>query len=339
MSTGISNPKISVIMPVYNAGKYLKDAIDSILNQSFSDFEVFIIDDRSTDDSLETIRSYKDERIILIEKEINTGYTDSLNMAIKLAKGKYIARMDADDISLKDRFLKQYNHMEANPDIMLLGSFYQVIGKEKVFRFPKSYEEIKVFALTQNPVPHPTALIRSSVLHDNKLFYDRSYEPAEDFELWTRIIKLGRVENLQEVLLNYRVHEGQISNTKKEIQDRAADKIRTAQIEILIRLDELSYNKEFILGVLTKREPQISAKSLVDLKKTLNHIFVSNKKKKLYDSVILEIFLRKIWLHYVYSIYDYNLSSVSAIIPSNNINKMDFKFTLKFIMKSFLKYK
>lgn len=332
-------PQISVIMPVYNAGKYLKESIDSILNQSFYDFEFFIIDDKSVDNSLEIIKSYKDDRIILIEKEVNTGYTDSLNMAIKLSKGKYIARMDADDISVKDRFLKQHSYMEDNPDILLLGSSYKIIGKEKIYNFPKSYEDIKVFALTQNPIPHPTVLIRSSILHDNELFYDRSYEPAEDFELWTRIIELGRVENLQEVLLNYRVHEGQISNTKKEIQDRAADKIRIKQLKKIICIDEMPFSEEFILGMLTKREKRISGESLVKLKKILNKIFEENKKKNLYDSVILERFLRIFWLHYVYSIYDYKLSSISAIFPANSINNMDLEFKIKFIVKSILKYK
>ena len=120
-------------MPVYNAGYYLKEAIDSILNQSFSDFEFFIIDDKSTDNSLEIIKSYKDDRIILIEKQSNTGYTDSLNMAIKLSKGKYIARMDADDISSPKRFLKQYEYLESHQDVVLLGTNYEIIGDSNSF--------------------------------------------------------------------------------------------------------------------------------------------------------------------------------------------------------------
>ena len=341
MQTKILDPKVSVIMPVYNAGKYLRESIDSILNQSFSDFEMFIIDDKSTDDSLDIIKSYNDNRIILIEKEKNTGYTDSLNMAIKLAKGKYIARMDADDIAVKDRFLKQYTHMEQNPELVLLGTLYQIIGKDRIFQYPGSYEEIKVFALTQNPVPHPTAFIRSSILSKHNLFYDRTYEPAEDFELWTKMIEVGKVENLQEVCLHYRQHEGQISNTKREIQIKAADKIRTSQIEKLILFQKIPLEKEFILNVLTKRVAKISASELVDLKKLLEIISTENRTRKLYDSVFLENFLRSVWEKYVYSVYDYNIGAITSIMPSSipTITKMSLMFKLKFVAKCLIKRK
>ena len=334
-------PKISVIMPVYNAGKYLRDAIDSILNQTFSEFELFIIDDKSTDNSLEIIKTYKDNRIILIEKPINTGYTDSLNMTIKLARGKYIARMDADDMSVKDRFQKQYDYMEANPNLLLLGSYYQIIGKEKVFKYPTSYEAIKVFSLTQNPVPHPTALIRASVLREYNLSYNKNFEPAEDFELWTRIINIGRVENLADICLYYRQHEEQISNIKRERQLAAADNIRITQLNSLVDFSNITYNKELILNLLTKRMPNINVKTLVDLKNILNFIYKENKIKHLYDVILLKDFLRSIWLHYVYSVYDYNLYGIIAISPfvNSSVTKMDFKFRTKFLIKSIIRYK
>ena len=128
MDKNLNYPEVSVVMPVYNAEKYLRDAIESILNQSFRNFEFFIIDDASTDKSVEIIKSFSDNRIFLIQKAVNSGYTDSLNMAIKLAKGKYIARMDADDISLKNRFLMQYQYMESNTSVLVLGTFFNVIG-------------------------------------------------------------------------------------------------------------------------------------------------------------------------------------------------------------------
>ncbi len=123
-------PRITVIMPVYNCELYIKEAIDSILNQTFTDFEFLIIDDASTDKTVSIIKEYKDFRIQLIEKEGNKGISDSLNYGLKVAKGEYIARMDGDDISLPERFVKQVTFLDSNPDVILCGSNFGIIGTE-----------------------------------------------------------------------------------------------------------------------------------------------------------------------------------------------------------------
>ncbi|MBC7413296.1 MAG: glycosyltransferase, partial [Bacteroidia bacterium] len=215
-------PLLSVIMPVYNAAIYLREAIDSVLNQTFVDYEFFIIDDKSTDESVAIINSYSDPRIILIQKTVNTGYTDSLNAIIPLCKGKYIARMDADDVCVADRFLRQYNYLESNSNTLVLGTNYDIIGNATLVpNVPISGNEVKLFALTQSPVAHPSVMVRTILFTQYNLTYNKAFEPAEDYDLWTRVLELGAIQNLPQVLLHYRIHASQISQTQNTKQTNA----------------------------------------------------------------------------------------------------------------------
>ena len=169
-------PLVTVIMPVYNAAAFLRESIDSILNQTFKDFEFFIIDDASTDESLRIINEYSDNRISVLQKEINTGYTDSLNMAIACAKGKFIARMDADDIAMPDRFTKQLEALELNPALLVCGTAYKMMGKDVVISLPADKEEAKIIALMNVPVGHPTVMMRAEIFSQHGLLYNKKYE-------------------------------------------------------------------------------------------------------------------------------------------------------------------
>src|SRR5688500_18170797 len=197
------DPKVSVVMPVYNTARYLRESIESILNQTFSDFEFLIIDDASTDESVAIVRSYSDKRIKLIQKPINTGYTESLNMAIDLAKGKYIARMDSDDLSLNDRFEKQYRYMEQYPEVLVLGGSYQILGTNDIVSLPVTHQEAAVVSLMHVLVAHPTVFIRKQLFDQYNVRYEKKYEPAEDYGLWTKVDDIGRIENMPYVLMFY----------------------------------------------------------------------------------------------------------------------------------------
>lgn len=226
MDSIIKNPKITVLMPVYNCELYIKQAIDSILNQTFLDFEFIIIDDASTDETLSIIKSYHDSRIKLIEKPLNTGYTNSLNYGLSIAKGEYIARMDGDDISFPERFEKQIDFLDKNPDVVVCGSFFKVIGTDKVYAVCENHEEIKLAMLQDCPMGHPTVMMRKKIFREYDLVYDRSKEPAEDYDLWTRLLFCGKLHNLQEVLLNYRMHNSQVSTKRNNEQRQAAIEIK-----------------------------------------------------------------------------------------------------------------
>lgn len=232
MKTNI--PKITVLMPVYNCELYIKEAVDSILNQTFIDFEFLIIDDASTDETLAIIKSFCDPRIQLIEKPLNTGYTNSLNQGLKLAKGEYIARMDGDDISVPERFEKQVSFLDANPDIVLCGTLYKVIGMDKICQYPLTHEEIKVKLISGCYIAHPTVMIRKSIFNLKGLEYDSLMEPAEDYDLWSRIVFLGKVANIGEVLLEYRIHANQTSALRNKSQLDIANDIKVKMLKKII---------------------------------------------------------------------------------------------------------
>lgn len=229
-------PKITVLMPVYNCEPYIEEAVRSILNQTFTDFEFLIIDDFSNDNTVSIIKSIKDSRIILIEKSFNTGLTNSLNLGLNLAKGEYIARMDGDDISLPYRFSKQLNYLDSNPKVILCGTNISIIDTDRIIKFPEKNEEIKMAFLNGNCMAHPSVMIRKNSLQEFNLKYDKSKEPAEDYDFWVRLLGVGELYNFQEVLLNYRVHDFQVS------QKREAEQIQTTIDTRLKMLNYLNYS-------------------------------------------------------------------------------------------------
>jgi glycosyltransferase involved in cell wall biosynthesis len=218
MDTHLKAPLVSVIMPVYNCGAFVREAIDSILDQTLSDFELLIIDDCSTDNTLAVITSYSDPRIRVIQKKKNTGYVDSLNTALAISRGEYLARMDGDDISVITRLEKQVSFLRDNADIALCGTWYQMLHSGKIIQHPTDHEAIKIALLDYCAVGHPTVMVRKNFIDAHKLTYKPDYRPAEDYELWTRIAAHGKMANVPEVLLLYRSHEGQVSSQEREKQ-------------------------------------------------------------------------------------------------------------------------
>jgi glycosyltransferase involved in cell wall biosynthesis len=210
------NPIVSVVLPVYNAEKYLKESIESILNQSFRDLELIIINDGSKDLSQRIIDLFKDERIVKIDQE-NVGLASALNTAFQVATGKYIARMDADDISLPDRIQMQYNFMELNTDIGIVGSWVKCFGNSnKVFKTFALHDEILTSMLFDSAIAHPTFFIRKNILDQNKVIYRDNFRGGdyyfcEDYDFVAQLIGKTKFANIPKVLLLYRVHNEAIS--------------------------------------------------------------------------------------------------------------------------------
>jgi glycosyltransferase involved in cell wall biosynthesis len=200
-------------MPVYNGATYLNEAIDSILNQTYNDFEFLIIDDGSTDGSVKIIKSYDDNRIRLVENRNNLGQSETLNKGLSLAKGKYIARMDQDDISMPERLKKQVEFMDECPNIGVCGSWIQYFGKYN-YLTPLELDDdsIKIKLLTNQNLAHPSVMIRKSTLVKYQLNYDPTFTVAMDYDLWVRMFEYCSFANLPESLLKYRTHNNQTSN-------------------------------------------------------------------------------------------------------------------------------
>lgn len=218
-------------MPVYNAEQYVREATESILKQTFSDFEFIIIDDGSTDESREILEELarKDSRIRLVSRP-NTGYTKALNEALTLARGPYLARMDADDISMPERFEKQLAFLKANPDCVLVGSRILTIDPfgSPLYepRHKLSHEAIdaELLAGVGWAIVHPVSMmVRQHVMALGG--YRVQMEPSEDLDLFLRMAERGKIANLPDVLLHYRQHVKSVNHTRYEEQNRAARRI------------------------------------------------------------------------------------------------------------------
>ena len=222
----IDEPLISVIMPVYNSENFVAEAIESILNQSYINFEFLIFDDFSTDKSIEIIASFKDKRIKLFENLEHKGLVALLNQGLQIAKGDFIARMDADDISHPDRFISQIKAFKDDKNLGVCGTIFTIFGDNNIqVNLPENQKEIFGALLMGSCIGHPTVMFRKKIILECNVIYDQSYYTAEDYELWTRLIFTTKFRNLQQSLLKYRVQEKQISQRKKGIQDHIACKI------------------------------------------------------------------------------------------------------------------
>ncbi|MBS7231902.1 glycosyltransferase family 2 protein [Flavobacterium psychroterrae] len=333
-----SIPKITVLMPVYNCELYIKEAVDSILNQTFSDFEFIIIDDASSDATVSIIKAYDDPRIQLIQKPQNSGYTNSLNHGLTIAKGEYIARMDGDDISLPERFAKQVDFLDTNLDVVLCGTLYQVIGEKKVCDHPLIHDEIKVKLISGCYIAHPTIMFVKAKFDEHKLAYDSEMEPAEDYELWSRLVFLEKTANIGQVLLYYRVHNQQVSRIRNEKQIKVAHQVRITMLQKVIpQLDKELYffdiqkqglNLEFILKKLKRKVNLLDSLILINGKKGIYEHrmflqFINNEKKRLY-----KLYQER---DDVYSFT--NVCQILIIFPLF-FKKVGLKKTGKFVIKS-----
>ncbi|TSD65880.1 glycosyltransferase [Inquilinus sp. KBS0705] len=271
----MTKPLVSIIMPVYNCKDFVAAAIDSMLSQTLTDFELLIIDDASTDSTVAIVSGYNDARIKLIIKLINTGLIESLNIGIDLATGTYIARMDGDDISYPERLQKQVTFLNNNPDVALCGTWYKMLSSGVVVEHPQHNEDIKLALLEYCALGHPTVMFRRQFILDNNLKYNEAFEAAEDYELWTRMATKGRIANLPEVLLTYRDHDSQVSKQKKALQYQNTLRCR---ITMLCNcLGQVNQQDKVYSNIVINNQPAESFLQLKDVLNWLNAVLASNQ--------------------------------------------------------------
>lgn len=230
-------PPVSVYMPCYNASVFIKDCIDSVLAQSLKEFEFIIVDDGSTDDTASVIKSYSDSRIRLIESDHN--YMKSSNIGINEAKGKYIARMDADDIMMSDRLLIQYNYMEYHPDIDLVAGGMELFGNDIGLYTPIVLDEnISMESMLHyNLIAHPTVMMRRDSIMKLPCLYSEEYIYAEDYKLWMTMLDADmELVNLPDILIKHRVAPTQVSRKRIKELNAITSKIQNEYNE------KLNYN-------------------------------------------------------------------------------------------------
>lgn len=290
---------VSVIMSNYNTpAEYLVEAIESVLNQTYTNFELIIVDDCSTDNSLEIIKSYKDSRIVVFENEENLGITKSLNRALAVAKGEYIARMDADDVCLPERLSKQVEYLKNNPQVVVCGTGVELIGdwqerhsNKIICRDIPNRDLFKVYLLFGNypNIVHPSAMFNGTLIRNFNITYDENYPVAQDYKMWVTCCDYGECVNLKETLLRYRVHSGAVSSEKKEKQYACAianmkEQLKKIDVELKTEYEDVHYN------FLLKRQPYD-----IKYKEWLNIIIAKNRAHKIYNQEMLEKLLWEKW--------------------------------------------
>jgi glycosyltransferase involved in cell wall biosynthesis len=261
---------VSVVMGVYNAAPFLREAIESILNQTFADFEFIIINDGSTDNSAEIINSYTDERIVAIYQE-NAGHSVSLNRGLQIARGEFIARMDSDDISLPERFTMQIEFLRSNPDYVIVGTSAEIIDVDGNHIYnnimPPEWEKIKSSA-PSIPLAHPSVMFRKTPILEIGGYDEKAaYIPIEDTILWNNIVRndVGKIGNLPDVLIKYRLTPSSLTGKTGTITKFTGDLALRAGKRGFVTDDEVKAHRELIASV-TKKE-----------KEAMYHIYIAKK--------------------------------------------------------------
>ena len=309
-------------MPVYNGAKYLNEAIDSILNQTFSNFEFFIIDDGSTDQSIIQIMSYDDQRIQLIDNKNNIGQSETLNKGLSLARGKYIARMDQDDISMPERLKMQFEFMESNLDVDVCGSWLQLMGKyDGIVELETESERIKINLLTNQNLAHPAVMIRKDTLVKYNLNYNPTFTIANDYDLWVRMFDDCSFANLPEPLLKFRIHDNQYSKIRWKQNKSETNKILTNLLKkIGIQPDDsdLNIHKKVFTGY------GIDSLSMGEVFKYLMSLKNSNLRNNIFDPVVFNEFLRIKWRRFMLNQKNKLLYWASVIMFFRPVNLLQF---------------
>ena len=276
---------VSVIMSNYNTDiKQLDTAVNSILNQTFSDFEFIIVDDCSTDDSLEYLRKLDDKRIVLLENETNMGLTKSLNIALENARGKYIVRMDSDDISLPNRIERQVEFMQSHQNVIAAGTWVQYFGSKDILYKPviTSNDDYRANLLFSNSptIVHPSAILNRELLLKNNVKYDERYRNAQDYKMWVDCSKYGTCVIIPEVLLRYRVHEKQISSNKDGLQNKLMKNIVKEQLQS-IGIEPTDEELDFHINFFHQEEGYESALKWCSILIDKNRIYKRYSEKSL----------------------------------------------------------
>lgn len=339
-----NNPEISVVMSVYNSESYLKESVDSILNQTFTDFEFILTDDSSTDNSLAILEQYalKDKRITLLKNIQNSGLATNLNKMISISKGKYIARMDADDISLPERLQKQYDFMENKPDVGVYGTQITPFGSKavKMHFAPLTHEEILASILFTNPMMHPTVMFRKSIFTETGIRYNENLRTSQDLDLWFSLIRKTRFGNSPEVLLKYRIEHSSSSFIKNY-----SGSSREELLSIIIRkgidrtfpeLKDIDINKLSIFNY----KSATSMENLITIERFIKDIETINAEYKLFDPAVFRYYISRQFFRFCTSSTKLGLKAFKFYKDSDYSKEfeLDMMLKLKFIVKAIMKF-
>ena len=293
-----NNILVSIIMSVYNDEKYLNEALDSIFAQTIQNFELIIIDDCSTDDTVKIIESYHDKRIRLMVNDKNEGLTKNLNKALKYVRGKYIARMDGDDRSRPQRFEKQIEFLEENPDLMLISCRTHMFGEEDLISdIQGTPKQLQTMMLIRPVLAHPGFMMRRELIEVHGFQYDETYRSAQDYNFAVRVAREFSIGITKEILLDYRVHKKQVSSKFSGEQKNNASRVRNMQLDWLGI--QLNSEQRDVLEKWAREVKQVSSDEYKEAYRLINIFAQGNLKTYIYSEKELKEELIKLLIQWI----------------------------------------
>jgi len=330
--------EISVLMSAYNASAHLKAAIDSILAQSFSAFEFIIVNDGSSDSTEEIIKSYKDKRIVYVKNEKNLGLIKSLNKGLEIATGKYIARMDADDIALPTR-LSEQRTVFLERTVVAVGSNYYLLEGEKLslHKNLNDSDYQKTVLLFATCFCHPTVMMKN-IFKEKAIRYDENFKHTEDYRLWTELSFYGEFYNIDKPLLKYRSHSAQVSNQNRATQFEVSSKVRR---DYLLKRGFVFSEQEFeVHNSIGNNKVIRSKESLIMIEKWLTSLVVQNESLESITSTAFNKAIHKFWIDScgnsalgILAFRMYFQSGLSTVTPVSSLETI--RLLLKCIVRKF----
>ena len=328
-------PLLSIILPAYNQEKFVVEAIESILRQSLSDFELIVIDDCSNDKTFQIVSSINDSRIILVRNQENLGLTHTLNFGLSIAKSDIVARMDADDIAFSDRLHIQYEYLLKNPEVVAVGCWITLFKDNHdeigVHKYPAEFECLRSEFTFNNSLPHPGVMYRKSAV---ELLggYTNDYPYAEDWDLWLRLIRSHNISNIQQPLLYYRIHDRSVSHQHSASQSLSKqriikDNLKSYGFNVLDDLDLLE-NKFEYHKIRILYDALLSLKEQNELLKQFNNFYFTKTLQSKLDEYLLRADVRILGCMFFYLRFRI-FSDNSLISRLKFIVKLAFLFFLK----------
>ncbi len=334
----MSNPAISILMPAYNVEKYIGEAIDSMLNQTFKDFEFIIVDDASTDGTLSAVQKYTDPRVKIIRNEKNAKLAASLNKGLQIVRGKYIARMDADDISHPERLQKLYDFLEKNPAIDMCGSAMKVFGagEESVWEYKTEDKVIKAGLLWTSTMPHGAVMMRAETILKHKLYFDETFLIGQDWKYWSDVKDYVTFSNLKEPLYFYRRAEQSIT---MQFSHQSGDRYAVMHRKMLSDLgvpfsDHELLLHQFIVGIFTVKP---SVKTVNEAHAWIRKIIRYNREVKKHDPATFEMIARERWSQLFFKMLPFGFSISFSYLLVSDFSFSRIIYYLKYLAGSIVK--
>jgi len=333
-------PRVTVLMPTYNVASYVEEAIESVLKQTYRDFELLVIDDCSTDETVSVVQGIDDPRIRIVRNEKNVGLAENLNRGLSHITTEYAARMDGDDIAEPFWLEREVAVLDSHPEIGICSGGFERFGTLKsLVRFPERHEDCMANMLFECSVIVPT--FRMSLYRDHGLHYSTEAFPAEDYRFWADCLRVTKIYNIQETLFHYRMHPSQICSERKVEQEKKVAEVRCYMLEWLspdfTEEDKQYYTERFMMPQMTSRQDYDERRDfcgkLLAKSRNVGHFDEESLRRRLKKHLTLTLYSTIVERYFNNG---YSLSRYLKYITSGLAFKTGWHYEVRFLLKSLL---